>query len=188
MRRNRLIQDLAASVSDPPESEIQNYYRSHMDEFSYDERVRVRQILLNDEAEARKVVDALRKGTSFEELSAEHSLAPNAKNGGDIGHVARGQLPKIFEEAIFGLEPGATSGIVKTDNNFHIFRVDGRQPPGVASYDSAAPMIRAKLRADALDAALARTLADARRLLPIRILVRRLPFPYSGTHPVSRDE
>ena len=73
----------------------------------------------------------LKSGASFEELSSQYSLAPNAKKGGEIGYVSRGELPKMFEDEIFALKPGSVSGVIRTDASFHIFKVDDRRPPGV---------------------------------------------------------
>ncbi|HUP50237.1 MAG TPA: peptidyl-prolyl cis-trans isomerase [Thermoanaerobaculia bacterium] len=188
MRRQRLIASVSAELPEPSEAQIREYYEKRQGEFRSGEEVRVRQILVHDEALANDIAAKLRKGASFETLSAEHSQAPNAKRGGEIGFVSRGELPKMFEEQIFSLQPGQVSPVIRTDKSFHIFKVDEHRPPGVLSLEGAAPAIRARLRDDAVRDHMAQLGARARREMPIAVLTKRLPFRYSGTLPKSENE
>ncbi|HET7712074.1 MAG TPA: peptidylprolyl isomerase, partial [Thermoanaerobaculia bacterium] len=125
---------------------------------------------------------------SFEELSSQHSRVPNAKRGGEIGYVGRGEIPKAFEEEIFRLKPGEISGVIRTDAGFHLFKVEERRPAGILDYGSAAPLIRERLREDALRARLTQLTAEARKEHPPSVLTKRLPFKYSGTFTRSENE
>jgi parvulin-like peptidyl-prolyl isomerase len=188
MRRQKLIADLASNVSQPSEAELRAYYEQHPSEFRSGEEVHVRQILVHDEATANDIAARLKKGESFEELSRQYSLAPNAKKGGEIGYVSRGELPKMFEDEIFALKPGSSTGVIRTENSFHIFHVDERRPPGVIDVATAAPVIRERLRDDGIRENIAQTVARARAEMPIAVLTKRLPFRYSGTFPKSENE
>jgi parvulin-like peptidyl-prolyl isomerase len=188
MRRQKLIADLASNLPPASEGEIRAYYDQHPGEFRSGEEVHVRQILVHDEPTADDIVARLKKGESFADLSRQYSLAPNAKKGGEIGFVSRGELPKMFEDEIFALKPGSSSGVIRTENSFHIFQVDERRPPGVIDVATAAPVIREKLRDDAIREQIAQTVAKARAEMPIAILTKRLPFRYSGTFPKSENE
>jgi parvulin-like peptidyl-prolyl isomerase len=188
MRRERLIANLSAEIGDPTAADVQAYYEQRQNEFRSGEEVRVRQILVNDENLANEIVKKLKAGTPFGDLSAEFSRAPNAKRGGEIGFVSRGDLPKMFEEEIFRLRAGQTSGVLRTDTSFHIFQVDERRPAGVLDLASATPIILTRLREDAVRERLNQIVARSRREMNIAILTRRLPFRYSGTLPVAGDE
>jgi len=188
MRRQKLIADLSANVSQPSDEDVRAYYDSHPADFKSGEEVRARQILVHDEALANEIVDRLKKGGSFEELSAQHSLAPNAKKGGDIGYVSRGELPKMFEDVIFSLKPGSVSEVIRTDSTFHIFKVDERRPPGIIDLFTAAPVIRQRLREDAIRERMAQLVSRSRGEMQIAVLTKRLPFPYSGTLPKNENE
>lgn len=188
MRREKLIASLTAEIRNPSESEIRAYYQQHAGEFRSGEEVRVRQILVADEALAKEIREKLRKGEGFEELSAQFSRAPNAKRGGEIGFVSRGEIPKMFEEEIFRLQPGEVSEVIRTDSSFHIFRVDARRPPGSLDAQAAAPLIVSRLREEALRERLAQLVASSRREMTIAVLTRRLPFRYSGALAKSEDE
>jgi PPIC-type PPIASE domain len=188
MRRQKLIADLAANLPQPSEVEIRTYYQQHPSEFRSGEEVHVRQILVHDEKIANDIAARLKKGESFQDLSRQHSLAPNAKKGGEIGYVSRGELPKMFEDEIFALKPVSSSGVIRTENSFHIFQVDERRPPGVIDVQTAAPVIRERLRDDAIREQIAQLVARARGEMAIAVLTKRLPFRYSGTFPKSENE
>jgi peptidyl-prolyl cis-trans isomerase C len=188
MRRQKLIADISADVQPPNEEQIRAYYEQHPADFKSGEEVHVRQILVHDEATANDIVKRLRNGGSFEELSAQYSQTPNAKKGGDIGYVSRGELPKLFEDTIFSLQPGQVSSVVSTDNSFHIFKVDERRPAGTIDLQTAAPVIREKLREEAIRDRMAQLVGKSKGDMQIAILTKRLPFAYSGTLPKSENE
>ena len=188
MRRQKLVADIAADVHPASDDEIRAYYEGHPAEFKSGEEVHVRQILVHDENLANEIVQKIKGGASFEDLSAQYSLAPNAKKGGEIGYVSRGELPKMFEDEIFALKPGTVSSVIKTDSSFHIFKVDERRPPGVIDLNTAAPVIREKLKDEANRQNLAQLVAKARGEMQMAILTRRLPFKYSGALPKAETE
>ncbi len=188
MRRQRLIARLSTEIPEPTEAQMREYYEQHLNEFRSGEEVRVRQILVHDEALASEIVSKLKKGAAFEDLSRQYSLAPNAKKGGDIGYVSHGELPKMFEDEIFALSPGSVSNVIRTDNSFHVFKVDERRPPGTVDLGTAEPVIRQRIREDQIRDRMTKLVAEARRELQIAVLTKRLPFRYSGTLPTAANE
>jgi parvulin-like peptidyl-prolyl isomerase len=188
MRRQKLISEVAADVPTPSDIAVRAYYDQHASEFRSGEGVHVRQILVHDESMADDIEQKLKRGASFEDLSSQYSLAPNAKKGGEIGFVGRGELPKMFEDEIFALKPGSVSGVIRTDSSFHIFKVDERRPPGIVGLQTAAPVIRERLKEEEVRNRIAEVVGKARKEMPIAILTKRLPFRYSGTLPKSENE
>ncbi len=188
MRRQKLVSDLAQELPPASDDQVREYYEQHPTEFKSGEEVHARQILVRDETLANEIVAKLRAGANFGELSGQYSLAPNAKKGGDIGYVSRGELPKMFEDQIFALKPGASSGVIATDSGFHIFKVDDRRPPGTIDLPTAAPVIREHLRDDAIRQRMAALIAKSRADMQIAVLTKRLPFRYTGTLPKSENE
>src|SRR5207245_8426691 len=152
------------------------------------EEVHDRQILVHDESVADDIEQKLKKGSSFEDLSSRYSLAPNAKKGGEIGFVGRGELPKMFEDEIFALKPGSISGVIRTDSSFHIFKVDERRPPGAVDLQTAAPVIRDKLKDEQVKNRIAELVSKARGEMTVAVMTKRLPFRYSGALPKSDNE
>jgi peptidyl-prolyl cis-trans isomerase C len=188
MRRERLVTDMSADIPQPTDDEVRIYYEQHPDEFKSPEEVRVRQILVHDETLANEIAKKLKAGEAFEELSSQHSVAANAKKGGEIGYLSRGELPKMFEEEIFALKPGAISNVLRTDGGFHIFKVDERRAAGTIDLPTAEPVIRERLKEEAVRQKMAQLVAKSRGEMQIAVLTKRLPFRYSGTLPKSDNE
>lgn len=188
MRRQKLIADIAADIAPASDIAVRAYYDQHANEFHSGEEVHARQILVHDEALADQIEQKLKNGQSFEELSSQYSLAPNAKKGGEIGFVARGELPKMFEDEIFALKPGSVSGVIRTDSSFHIFKVDERRAPGVIDVQTATPVIRERLKEEEVRSRIAEVAAKARQEITVAVLTKRLPFRYTGTLPKSENE
>lgn len=188
LQRHLLLSKLSAETSPPSESDLRRYYEENLAQFELGERIRVRQILLKDREAAEQVRALLRNGAAFEEMAKEHSLAPNASKGGEIGEITRGDLPTFIEREVFDLEPGSISDVIEAAGTFHIFKIEQRMPAETLSFEAVQPVIASQLRSDRIGEALARETSRARTLIPVRILNRRLPFNYSGTFPTSPDE
>jgi peptidyl-prolyl cis-trans isomerase C len=188
MRREKLLANLAAQVPEASDTTVQAYYEQHQNDFRSGEEVRVRQILVGDEALANDIVKKLKAGADFAELSAQHSRAANAKRGGEIGFVSREDLPKMFADEILSLAAGEISDVIRTDSPFHIFRVEERRPAGTLTPEAAAPVIRARLKEDAIREQLAQIVSKSRQDMKIAALTRRLPFRYSGSLPKEESE
>jgi peptidyl-prolyl cis-trans isomerase C len=179
---------MSENIPTPSDAEIRTYYEQHPAEFRSGEELHVKQILVHDEAVANEIAQKLHDGASFDELSSQYSLAPNAKKGGEIGYVSRGELPKMFEDEIFALKPGSVSGVIRTDASFHIFKVEDRRPPGVIDLQTALPVIRERLKDDAIRARMAQLVTRARTELAVAVLTKRLPFKYTGGFRKSENE
>lgn len=79
--------------------------------------------------EAQQQIDQIKQeidgGAAFSDLANQHSDCPSGKGGGDLGQFGRGQMVGEFEDAAFGLEVGATSGVVETPFGFHLIKRTG---------------------------------------------------------------
>ncbi|HVR44474.1 MAG TPA: peptidyl-prolyl cis-trans isomerase [Thermoanaerobaculia bacterium] len=188
LRRDALLTEIAADMPPPTQEQVRAHYQQFIRDYRFDDRVRIAQILVRDEKLAADVVKRLRAGASFTELSVEHSEAPNAATGGEIGWITRSELPQVFEDEIFALGPGGTTGVLRTDTGFYIFRVNDRRPAGILEFEAAEPMVRQRLAEEAARRQLSNLLIAARQAIPVTILPRRLPFPYTGTFPASSSE
>jgi parvulin-like peptidyl-prolyl isomerase len=74
--------------------------------------------------EAQTMIDNVKAkisdGTDFAELAGEVSDCPSGSKGGSLGTFGRGQMVKIFEDTVFGLEVGETSDVVETEFGYHM--------------------------------------------------------------------
>jgi peptidyl-prolyl cis-trans isomerase C len=132
-------------------SDVRRYYQANSQEFEKPEQVRVRQIVVVTEEEARKVEELLRAGTDFAALAREKSTAPEAERGGDLGYFAMGEMPAEFN-VVFGLPKGGISGVVKSPYGFHIFKLEEKRRAGRMGLDEVSKSIAEKLRREKEDA------------------------------------
>ncbi len=73
-------------------------------------------------SEIQSLAAELAGGADFAALARSHSDCPSKARGGDLGEFGRGQMVGPFEDAAFGLDVGATSGVVETPFGYHIIR------------------------------------------------------------------
>ncbi len=87
------------------------------------------------DARRRKALQALsevRKGTSFAEVAATFSDAPDALQGGNLGWRPAGRLPGLFLDAIEKLKAGEVTDILRSPNGFHIVKLLDKRGAGKA--------------------------------------------------------
>jgi peptidyl-prolyl cis-trans isomerase SurA len=78
-------------------------------------------------ARAEDILSQLDKGADFGQLSASHSDAPNALQGGAFGWRPGGKIPALFADALKPLQPGQVSPILKSSNGFHILKLNDKR-------------------------------------------------------------
>lgn len=173
---------------EPGPGEVAAYYRAHAGEFARPERVKVRQILTEDQATAEKALKALASGEPFEEVARRLSRDPSAASGGYQGELTRADLPPAFADVIFGLRSGEVSRLVPADYGVHIFQVMDRQPAAVVPLEQARGEILDRLRQERADRLLRSLVQDARSRYNVSIYERNLPFGYEGSYKESNAQ
>ena len=83
-------------------------------------------------AKAESVLAEAEGGADFAELARTHSDDPGSgAQGGDLGVIARDQMVKPFEDAVFAMEKDEIRGLIESDFGYHIIKltelVPGRQ-------------------------------------------------------------
>jgi peptidyl-prolyl cis-trans isomerase SurA len=132
-------------------AEVDAYYRAHQSEFVQPESVHLDEILIpvaSDDASALEAAQAkaadieakLKAGANFEELAKQVSAGPTASTGGELGTYKRGQLPKVFEDATFGLKAGQTAAPIRTKQGLLILKVT-QHTGGSSDYASVEPQV-----------------------------------------------
>ncbi|MBS1969090.1 MAG: peptidylprolyl isomerase [Bdellovibrionales bacterium] len=76
---------------------------------------------------AQAVLEKLRQGESFETLAEQNSEDPNFTTGGLLGTFKSGEFLKEVEDSIQNLNPGQTTGIVKSRMGYHIVKLLGKK-------------------------------------------------------------
>ena len=101
-----------------------------------EEEVHARHILVDDEAEAKKIAARVKGGEDFAKVAAEASKDPGSKTeGGDLGWFTRERMVAPFADAAFKLKPGGVSDPIKTQFGWHVIKVEETRVKPVPSYD-----------------------------------------------------
>jgi peptidyl-prolyl cis-trans isomerase C len=152
LRKEVLIQALLRrvmeKVNDVTDTEAKGYYQKNKEKFKTPEKITASHIVLKTEEEAQAVLAALKEGQDFADLARKHSIGPRAAQGGFLGSITRGEMPKEFDQVAFNLPVGKTSDIVKTPFGFHIIKVTERTAPRQLAYGEVAQQIQQRLRAE----------------------------------------
>ena len=153
-------------------TEVRKYYDNHIEDFTEPEKVKVLNILVNMEnegetEEARFLIERIKKlieeDRNFEELAKEYSDGPNAKEGGSLGLVEKGQMMKGIDDAIFSLEAGEVSEVVESPIGYHLFKVKEKLPAKFTDFETAKYEIEELIYRERIDKSLKKWLKELRK-------------------------
>jgi len=163
LAQNQKIETLLAEEVGPPEEttreEVDAFYRDNPENFTLQEKVRARHILISTEAadsepvrvqkrlEVARLRGEIAQGGDFASLASRHSGCPTSAQGGDLGFFERGRMAAPFEEAAFSLKPGEVSHPVETQFGYHLIQVTDRQEAGIVPLEQALERIAEYLSA-----------------------------------------
>ncbi len=166
------LEDLADRIQFP-ESTLVLYFEEHRSRYRTPERVQIRQIVVEDEAKARQLRAQLSEGADFASLATEHSLAPEAGEGGLLPPFARGEMPEVFEEA-FKLRLRGLSRVLESPYGFHLFHSEARIPAHQPELEEVRETVRTELEQKRLAELRTGWLRRLRRNANIRVNQRLL--------------
>jgi peptidyl-prolyl cis-trans isomerase D len=149
------------------ESELRAYYDANVAEFTEEQQVRARHILLTADgpeavAAARTRIEDLKRrlgaGEDFASLARQFSQDETTKDrGGELGFFSRGRYNPQLEEAAFAAKPGDLVGPIETDllsqTGVELIEILDRREGGTADFESVRPRIQSRLLNDRSQAA-----------------------------------
>ena len=124
--------DSTIIVSD---SEVDNYLANKTRQGSAGEEFHLAHIMVvvPEQASAEKIQSAraraeqalaqLNAGAAFAQVAAGFSDAEDALKGGDLGWRKSDRIPPLFMNELQALEPGRTTGILRSPSGFHILKL-----------------------------------------------------------------
>lgn len=126
--------EVKSKVSVSP-GEVNEYYKNHPQDFAQGDRVRLEHILVRvgtrseEEAAAfaQSLYDKVKAGAVFSEIAKSYSEGAEAKEGGQMGWIEKGQLMGEIDQKVFALNDGEITGPIATSLGYHIFKVIERQ-------------------------------------------------------------
>jgi peptidyl-prolyl cis-trans isomerase D len=123
-------------------AEVQAYYREHEEDFQTPAQAELKYVALTkaplqeDTAAARSLAREIRQeildGSDFAEVARrESSDEASAPEGGELGTIARGQMPPAFDSVAFSVPLNQIPEPVQTAFGFHVLQVQSRQGDSV---------------------------------------------------------
>ncbi len=117
---DRFLQKMIQEEAVVSEEEVRAYYGAHEDE--YTKELRVSHILVNTREDAEEVQELL-KTKPFAWVARRYSIDKRTRIGGDLGYLFKGNMLPEFEEVVFDMKVGDTSGIVESGLGYHIIKL-----------------------------------------------------------------
>jgi parvulin-like peptidyl-prolyl isomerase len=139
------------------DNEIEEYYRTHPDEFTTEPKVKLAQIFLKHPAQdtpaemdrvqqkAAQLRILIEDGIDFAQLAEKYSEGPYREKGGLIGVVGPKEILPELEEIAFGLQTGEVSPLIQTDYGFHILKALEAIPSREIGFEEAKPLIEERI-------------------------------------------
>lgn len=142
----RLLEAQAFAKVQVAEDEIARHYTEHAAEQDQPEQVHALQIVVASREAAAEVRARLRRNPgAFAEVARASSIAPEAKDGGDLGLIGRGAgFPEVFD-VCFKLPLNAISDVIPSPYGFHVFKVVEKKPARRRTLEEARAGIAEKL-------------------------------------------
>jgi len=128
-----------------------------------EDEVHAKHILVDNEAEAKKIIAQLKGGADFATLAKQYSKDPSgAQQGGDLGFFKKDEMVPAFADAAFVLQPGQVSPEpVHSQFGWHVILVVERRRAEPPSFDKARDELRQKMIQEGVQKVVAKARAAA---------------------------
>ena len=164
--RKTVYDKITEAVAVPTESELRAAYEAGKKNYQRGPRIRLRQVVLDKEEDAKRVYEEFAKGRDLGALAKQFSIAPEAAENGDTGWVEKGAL-EVFDQA-FKLPVGGKSKIVKSPYGWHIYQVIAKEGDRKLTYDQVKPALQREFKEQRSQALFAKWLESQLRTSSVK--------------------
>lgn len=136
------------------EEDLKNFYEENSSLYEIPTAYHLSHIIVETEEEAKKALEELEQGTSFEALAMERSIDEfSANQGGDIGYVSEemDQYARDYLTAVKKLKENEWTGPIKTDNGFSVVMLHDQIKGRTFEYNDVKDSIRRQLALEQMD-------------------------------------
>jgi peptidyl-prolyl cis-trans isomerase C len=155
-----LTKSVAPQITDDA---LRARYMSEIASKPGEDEAHVRDILVKDEATAKKIIAQLDKGADFPTLAKKYSEdSAAAPRGGDLGFVRKSEMIPAFADATFALQPGQiTKTPVQTQFGWHVIQLLARRHALQPTFEQVRGPLRQEIVKEYGQKAIAQALAQA---------------------------
>ncbi len=140
------LEDTLYQEIDIPEDTLRFHYAANPEKFFTLPQIRLQEIVVDSESEAKRIASRLSTGDDFSRLAATYSVRQfSAVRGGDIGFVTRSELGP-HADAVFSLSPGEWTGPIPAESRHFFFKCLEKTAPRKLSFAEARADIERTLR------------------------------------------
>jgi peptidyl-prolyl cis-trans isomerase SurA len=169
-------------------SEQEGYadYQARKNDYVKPATVKLQEIFVKgDDAQtkAQTLLERIRAGEDFSAVARAVSEAPSARNGGDLGTLAQGDMNPTLEKEAFALDAGAVSEPLPHGEGYRILKVVEKTERSVVPYEEAKDEIRQRLQDQKIQKEYQVYMDALREKAIVAILVREVPLQLTGPVP-----
>jgi parvulin-like peptidyl-prolyl isomerase len=139
----------ATTVSD---AKVQEYYRAHAEEYSTQEEVKLRMIVIRGGIEndsKRKMIEEIREkivgGAEFGDLAKMYSEDGTQEAFGDWGWIDRKKLNENLTKIAFALKPGQMSQVIELGGSYYLMFCEAKKQASMKPLKEVRPEIEKAL-------------------------------------------
>jgi len=162
-RRAILAADVAENVLNDvlTDAALQEAFEARYADADPETEYKAAHILVETEAEAKKLIEEIEGGANFASLAQEHSTGPSGPSGGDLGWFGDGVMVPEFFDAVAALGEGGVSAPVQTQFGWHVIQLKETRIKERPALDEVREELAGELRQAAFDAYIAELEAES---------------------------
>ena len=156
-RRAILAADVADDVLNDAltDAALQEAFEARYADADPETEYKAAHILVETEAEAKKLIEEIEDGANFAALAQEHSTGPSGPSGGDLGWFGDGVMVPAFFDAVAALGEGGVSAPLQTQFGWHVIQLKETRVKERPEFDAVRDELVGELRQAAFDAYIA---------------------------------
>jgi peptidyl-prolyl cis-trans isomerase C len=156
------------------EEEAQNYYNTNP-QIREQEYLRMSQIVVEKEEEAKEILARLKKGEHFKRWARERSVDEASKHmGGEVDWFEKGRGEKEIEEVLSKLEKGGLSDIIKLKGKYYIVKLEDKRIEPKIPYLKVKDEIIRKLKYMKLTEVMEKEIEELRKRISVEVFYDKL--------------
>ena len=150
MKEQVLLRDLYDREVNTKAKVVEKELKERYEQMAREEEVRARHILVSTPERAQEVLRKAKAGEDFAALATRYSEDRSTSSaGGDLGFLGKDvMLPPEFHDALFKLQTGQVSEVVKTNFGYHIIKVDEKRKRQLEPFENMKGTLESKLLMD----------------------------------------
>lgn len=170
------------------EDDLREYFERHKEEYEYPRKVKVQEILVNDNELAQSIAKRALKGEDFTKLARKYNQRTISKNkDGHLGYITKGAYGRVGQKA-FTMKVGEISGPIAIGRMYSILKVLDIQEPRPKIFEEAKAEVEADLRRELISSKVIEWVARLKKLTKIRIYEEPLKRAFSDLKVKTEDK